>query len=315
MLRSVLLEGFRSFDQPTAVRFAPLTILAGPNNAGKSSVIQALLALVQSEQASSGDALLLSGAWCDLGRFDEVVSANRPLDQRRFAIGINGATSRGRTVDTLWQVGPPDDAALASALIQEIEYSLDKATGRLTRERDRFKWTEEALDIEEQPLIERSGRAFFTHPGLVDLLEQGSLSTPDEPRPPRYLVKTEIRFSPLDASRTQYVGPFRAPPQPLYTPRVPSWSPIGANSTSTCTRSPAPGRASTSGLTSLRASTSSTWATAASTCSCLAEGDERARPPAYLASYGTLIRHHVSAGGGLCAAGRAGRDPAPTEVP
>ncbi|MGK4006667.1 DUF3696 domain-containing protein [Sorangium sp. So ce1036] len=228
MLRSVLLDGFRSFEQPTAVRFAPLTILAGPNNAGKSSVIQALLALVQSEQASSGDSLLLSGAWCDLGRFDEVVNASRPLDQRRFAIGVNGETSRGRATDTLWELGPLDDAALTSALIQKIEYSLDKATGNLTREPDRFNWTEELLDIEQQRHTERTGRAFFTHPGLVDLFEHGVLRPPDQPRPPTYRSQKTIHLSPLDASCTQYVGPFRSPPQPLYTPRTsPAGPPLG----------------------------------------------------------------------------------------
>ncbi|WP_437939949.1 DUF3696 domain-containing protein [Sorangium sp. So ce341] len=228
MLRSVTLEGFRSFEQTTGVRFAPLTILAGPNNAGKSSVIQALLAFVQSEQASSGDALLLSGAWCDLGRFDEVVNASRPLDQRRFAIGINGETSSGRSTDTLWEAGPPEDASLASALIQKVEYCLGKATGQLVRESDRFSWTEELLDVEQQRHIERSGRAFFTHPGLVDLLEQGFLRTPDQPSRPRYRSKATIHFSPLEASRTQYIGPFRSPPQPLYTPRTsPAGPPLG----------------------------------------------------------------------------------------
>ena len=52
MLRSVVLDGFRSFEGNVAVNLAPLTILAGANNVGKSSVIQALLAFIQSEQFS-----------------------------------------------------------------------------------------------------------------------------------------------------------------------------------------------------------------------------------------------------------------------
>ncbi|AUX30101.1 MULTISPECIES: DUF3696 domain-containing protein [Sorangium] len=215
MLRSVLLEGFRSFEQPTAVRFAPLTILAGPNNAGKSSVIQALLALVQSEQASSGDALLLSGAWCDLGRFDDVVSASRPLDQRRFAIGINGQTPNGNGRDALWELGPPDDDALAAARVHKLDYASGGVTGRLVLERERFAWSEETAAIGQEPPEKRrehSGSAVFVHPGTIDVRQLHSRSG-------TYLTR-RISFSLVDASRTQYVGPFRAPPQPLYTPRM-----------------------------------------------------------------------------------------------
>ncbi|KYF55196.1 hypothetical protein BE04_25175 [Sorangium cellulosum] len=215
MLRSVLLEGFRSFEHPTAVRFAPLTILAGPNNAGKSSVIQALLALVQSEQASSGDSLLLSGAWCDLGRFDDVVSASRPLDERRFAIGVNGETPNGIERDVLWELGPPDDDAHAAARIHKLDYVSGKAAGRLVLEGERLVWTEENKAIGQEPPAhpgEPSASAVFVHPGTVNVRQLHSPSG-------TYLARS-IALSLVDASRTQYVGPFRAPPQPLYTPRT-----------------------------------------------------------------------------------------------
>lgn len=215
MLRSVLLEGFRSFDQPTAVRFAPLTILAGPNNAGKSSVIQALLALVQSEQASSGDALLLSGAWCDLGQFDGVVSASRPLDQRRFAIGVSGETPNGDARDALWELGPPNDDALATARIHKLDYASGNATGQLVLEGERFVWTKEDVAIGQGPPAhpgEPIENAVFVHPGLVNVRQIHSPSG-------MYLARS-IALSVVDASRTHYVGPFRAPPQPLYTPRT-----------------------------------------------------------------------------------------------
>ncbi|CAN91844.1 hypothetical protein sce1686 [Sorangium cellulosum So ce56] len=215
MLRSVLLEGFRSFEQPTAVRFAPLTILAGPNNAGKSSVIQALLALVQSEQASSADSLLLSGAWCDLGRFDDVVSASRPLDQRRFMFGVNGENSHKYATDFLWEFGAPDDDALAAARIYKLDYASGNATGRLAPGPERFVWTEEMVAIGQRPPNpprERSGSATFVHPGIIDTREEYG---------PSGMYRTRrIALRLVEASRTQYVGPFRSPPQPLYTPRT-----------------------------------------------------------------------------------------------
>lgn len=61
MLHDLTLDDFRSFSDSTAIKLAPLTIFAGPNNVGKSSVIQILQAFVQSKEARSGANLLLSG--------------------------------------------------------------------------------------------------------------------------------------------------------------------------------------------------------------------------------------------------------------
>lgn len=46
-LTSLILERFKSYEQPTTVEFSPLTIVIGRNNSGKSSIIQALLLLKQ----------------------------------------------------------------------------------------------------------------------------------------------------------------------------------------------------------------------------------------------------------------------------
>jgi energy-coupling factor transporter ATP-binding protein EcfA2 len=221
MLRSVLLEGFRSFEQPTAVRFAPLTILAGPNNAGKSSVIQALLALVQSEQASSGDSLLLSGAWCDLGRFDEVVSAGSPTDQRRFRIGLTGATPEGLAVDAVWEFGPRegDEPTLTSVSLLSLTYAFERRAGRVERRVTGFQW--ESDNPADGYQGQAAGQTVFADPGAFLIL---TLAKPEQEEVGRASQwnrpVSEIRPSPLDASRTQYVGPFRSPPQPLYTPRT-----------------------------------------------------------------------------------------------
>jgi predicted ATPase len=46
-LMSLTIERFKSYEAPTKVRFAPLTVLVGRNNSGKSTIIQALLLLKQ----------------------------------------------------------------------------------------------------------------------------------------------------------------------------------------------------------------------------------------------------------------------------
>ena len=49
-LPALSLEGFRTFEQAADFKFAPLTILTGPNSSGKSSVLRALLLLKNSLQ-------------------------------------------------------------------------------------------------------------------------------------------------------------------------------------------------------------------------------------------------------------------------
>jgi predicted ATPase len=229
MLHSVLLDGFRSFDRATTLRFAPLTVLAGPNNAGKSSVIQALLALVQSEQANSGDALLLSGPWCDLGRFDQIVSTSLRAEERGFSIGLTGDTSEGCAVDTLWQFGLPDlggaeedDMPLERAPILELEYSLADTSGRIERAATGLGWFGTPPPSRDEPHVLRRV-ALFSHPGNFIVRNV----VPEQGRyyePPSSWDGGPLVISPLAAWRTQYIGPFRSPPQPLYTPRT---SPIG----------------------------------------------------------------------------------------
>lgn len=71
------LENFRLFRDSGWFRLAPLTCLVGRNSSGKSSIVTSLLLLKQSiEQQAIGTApatLTLSGPYCDLGNYSDVV--------------------------------------------------------------------------------------------------------------------------------------------------------------------------------------------------------------------------------------------------
>jgi predicted ATPase len=87
MLTRVLLKNFKLHAE-TEIQFAPITVFIGPNNSGKSSVFQALLALRQA--AERGDAELFKpGApnqIVDLGEFKDVVRAG----EGEITIGFSG---------------------------------------------------------------------------------------------------------------------------------------------------------------------------------------------------------------------------------
>ncbi len=96
MLTAVHVGNFKSYgmidDLPYTVSLAPLTLLYGPNSAGKSTLLQALLALKQSleagRQKSSESPLLLAGPLVNLGSFRDVIY-NHDIDGQTLWIGVD----------------------------------------------------------------------------------------------------------------------------------------------------------------------------------------------------------------------------------
>src|SRR5258706_5067426 len=88
----VRLENFRLFRDSTWFKIAPLTCLIGRNSSGKSSIVSALLLLKQTlEQESMGWAttpLKLSGPYCDLGNFTDVVHDHNESSEMSISISM-----------------------------------------------------------------------------------------------------------------------------------------------------------------------------------------------------------------------------------
>jgi predicted ATPase len=78
---SMRLENFRPFRDSGEFDLAPLSCLVGANSTGKSSIISAILLLKQSleqeRMSTRVTPLLLSGPYCDLGSFRDVVYAHK----------------------------------------------------------------------------------------------------------------------------------------------------------------------------------------------------------------------------------------------
>ena len=74
--RSLSLGNFRGFEKAEEIPLAPLTFLVGPNSAGKSSICDALLLLIQSDVLLSDEPPLVPkwiGPLVDLGTFEDTV--------------------------------------------------------------------------------------------------------------------------------------------------------------------------------------------------------------------------------------------------
>lgn len=83
-LRALRLTNFKSLAGARSIELAPLTLIYGANSAGKSSLIQALLLLVQSIRA---DRLEPDGGLVKLGSFHAAVAGHD--ESRTIAVGID----------------------------------------------------------------------------------------------------------------------------------------------------------------------------------------------------------------------------------
>lgn len=95
ILKALTLENFKGIREPVRVEFAPLTLLFGANNAGKSTIMQALIYAREVLERNNCDAgkTELGGDVVDLGGFKNLVHAhdyqNRTI-RMRFELDLRG---------------------------------------------------------------------------------------------------------------------------------------------------------------------------------------------------------------------------------
>ena len=89
MITNLTLENFRVFDELVTVRFRPITVLIGRNNAGKSSILKFLLMLQQSTgMTDSSDFLNPEGERVKLGDFDGLKNSKSKKDALVFGVDV-----------------------------------------------------------------------------------------------------------------------------------------------------------------------------------------------------------------------------------
>lgn len=212
MLRRITIDGFRSFNDVVLSDLAALTLLVGPNNVGKSSVIHLLLSLLQSEERGSGHQLLLSGDWCDLGHFDRVVRTGR--NEKEFSLGL----ALDEKNEALLRFGPPGDPEKPVASILEWSYRVDNSWGVIRADSAvqyqgidlKYNWNG-SEHVEQEG--ERSGKAIFRDP------LQAEIRIPIHTRsgvPAETAIINLVILRALSTARTWHIGPHRIPPRSLY---------------------------------------------------------------------------------------------------
>lgn len=108
-LNKILIGNFKSYVEDSWIDLSYLNVLLGANSSGKSTALQALLALKQTVECNSPNIdLLLSGKYVTLGDFDDVINNK---EDNEFKIGVS-TSSRMEYEDgknsIIWHFGKKD---------------------------------------------------------------------------------------------------------------------------------------------------------------------------------------------------------------
>jgi len=101
ILKALTLENFKGIRDPVRIEFAPLTLLFGPNNAGKSTIVQALMYAREVLERNNCDAgrTVLGGDVVDLGGFENLVHGHDlcRVIRMRFELDLRQGSPRRET--------------------------------------------------------------------------------------------------------------------------------------------------------------------------------------------------------------------------
>lgn len=123
VLKGIEIDNFKSYYKRQSVRFSDLSVLLGANSSGKSTALQALLAIKQTMECNSPDEeLLLSGQYVALGDFADVISStDRQIFTFKTLLGKTDISEndQGEDVHTIsWSFEKGEDGT--SAVLREL---------------------------------------------------------------------------------------------------------------------------------------------------------------------------------------------------
>jgi len=84
MFNKISLRNFKSFKELDEIELKNITIIAGKNSCGKSSILQSMLLLKQTIESSSGSPLCLEGKYIKCSNIKELTFGLPPVNQAKF---------------------------------------------------------------------------------------------------------------------------------------------------------------------------------------------------------------------------------------
>jgi len=134
LINSLSLENFKCFER-LDVKFAPITLLTGANSSGKSSLISAILAVLQTDGLPFY--LSTNGKYVNMGSFEEMTYDKK--NQSKMKISIKPFVeiySCGKPeFNWTWKFDQPNDLPKLEYLSLEFEKNRLERVGELNKAR------------------------------------------------------------------------------------------------------------------------------------------------------------------------------------
>ena len=150
-MKSIQVDGFKSFFEKQKIDFSELTIFAGANSSGKSSASQVLLLLKQTiESQYDPGSLLLEGPNVRFTSMDQILS-KRPGLKVRSSFGVEIENDNGWKIGVEYGKKDSSGTNIKSSLITDSSgSSVNIRPGRRFSEADAdllFSWQKQAVDL------------------------------------------------------------------------------------------------------------------------------------------------------------------------
>ena len=172
MLQQLKLANFRIFDDEVTVRFRPITVLIGRNNAGKSSIIKFLLMLQQSIDLP--EFLSPDGPAVNLGPFPHLKNSKTKKRNLAFQLDLSHPASPGFNM-TRYIKSLKDKNTDAELAPNKLKYSIKGSAAYATRQQY-GKGTSSSFSMKHQDwknqILGCSGRS-LAGKNFIDLVSEG----------------------------------------------------------------------------------------------------------------------------------------------
>ena len=141
IMKGIEIDNFKSYNEMQCIQFSDLSVLLGANSSGKSTALQALLAIKQTMECNSPDEeLLLSGQYVALGDFDDVISNNsRPRFMFKVLLEKTNKSEVEQDDDAYniaWSFGKGNDGT--SAILQCLDINYENISISMRRTKKTF---------------------------------------------------------------------------------------------------------------------------------------------------------------------------------
>lgn len=221
MLKSWLIQNFKPILDSGELTLAPVTVLAGRNSSGKSSLIQSILMIAQTLSSRIVDrALLPNGPIVQLGTFEDILSEQTNLRTLRVSFELEmekeelkePADTDVRLVDGILVVGLSTNIKSVKVTSQFRSASTN-GTSTSAIEASKVNVESVSLEVTASPYIHRQITLFSegeTQTLLEFSIDIKSLTPAELDKFLKGVVPEYVRLVPYTTKESNYLGTFKS---------------------------------------------------------------------------------------------------------